>query len=179
MSPREVRRFLATAAKMERLGILTGADLREKPLEVLQQHFGKSGGWYYQIARGIDERPVQPNRERKSVGAEDTFAEDIFEREVAGAELVSLAEKVWRHCEAKGLTGRTVTLKVKFADFQQITRSRTLTRTVDGSAEMTEIARTLLAAVFPVTKGIRLLGVTLSSLENGEDGIETEQLALF
>ncbi len=115
----------ATAAKMQRLGIETGADLREKPLTFLQEHFGKSGGWYYRISRGIDERPVQPNRERKSVGAEDTFMTDIFDLDAARAELVPLAEKVWRHCQAKQITGRTVTLKVKFADFQQISRSRT------------------------------------------------------
>lgn len=87
----------ATAAKMQRLGIETGADLREKPLTFLQEHFGKSGDWYYRIARGIDDRPVQPNRPRKSVGAEDTFAADIFDLDAARVELVPLAEKVWRH----------------------------------------------------------------------------------
>lgn len=169
----------ATAAKMEGLGIFTGADLREKPLEFLQQHFGKSGGWYYRIARGIDERPVQPNRERKSVGAEDTFAKDIFDIETAGTELVALAEKVWRHCEAKELTGRTVTLKVKFADFQQITRSRTLPCAIDGAADMSGVAHALLAAEFPVIKGIRLLGVTLSSLDRRGNFTGGTQLVLF
>ncbi|MGE3877368.1 MAG: DNA polymerase IV, partial [Parvibaculaceae bacterium] len=84
----------ATAAKMQRLGIETGADLREKALTFLQEHFGKSGSWYYRISRGIDERPVQPNRRRKSVGAEDTFEVDIFDLDAARAELVPLAEKV-------------------------------------------------------------------------------------
>ena len=169
----------ATAAKMQRLGIETGADLREKPLTFLQEHFGKSGSWYYRIARGIDERPVQPNRPRKSVGAEDTFASDIFDLDAALAELVPLAEKVWRHCEAKEISGRTVTLKVKFADFQQITRSRTLPQLVGGADEMIEVSQSMLADLFPVEKGIRLLGVTLSSLGEIAHSTETKQLALF
>jgi DNA polymerase-4 len=77
----------ATAAKMERLGILTGADLKAKSLAFLHEHFGKSGTWYCKIARGIDERPVLPNRPRKSIGAEDTFAVDIFDIEAARAEI--------------------------------------------------------------------------------------------
>lgn len=169
----------ATAAKMERLGIVTGADLRAKPLEYLQANFGKSGSWYYRISRGIDQRPVQPNRPRKSLGAEDTFMTDIFDLEAARAKLVPLAEKVWRHCETKQITGWTVTLKVKFTDFQQITRARTLPQPIAGHDEMLNTASALLTDVFPITKGIRLLGVTLSSLDS-RDGVPTEgQLALF
>lgn len=168
----------ATAAKMERLGILTGADLREKPPEFLRQHFGKSGDWYYWISRGIDDRPVEPHRERKSIGAEGTFSEDIFGLDPVRAEIDALSAKVWRTCEAKDLTGRTVTLKVKYADFQQITRSRTIERGVRDAAELTGIALALLEPLFPVEKGIRLLGVTLSSLElQGEDN-GNEQLTL-
>nr|WP_246592125.1 hypothetical protein [Aminobacter anthyllidis] len=144
--------------KLEKLGIQTVADLREKPLAFLQQHFGKSGNWYYQIVRGIDERSVQPDRPRKSVGAEDTFAVGIFALDAARAELAPLAERVWRHCEAKHLSGRTVTLKVKFTDFQQVTRSRTLPRLLLGANEMLEVAQTMLADLFPTAKGIRLLG---------------------
>ncbi len=84
----------------------------------LREHFGKSGARYYNIARGIDHREVQPDRPRKSVGAEDTFMVDIIDLGVARAELRPLAAKVWRHCESKGLHGRTVTLKVKYADFE-------------------------------------------------------------
>ncbi|MEF9601667.1 DNA polymerase IV [Paracoccus sp. PXZ] len=168
----------ATAAKMERLGILTGADLRAQSPEFLREHFGKSGDWYYRISRGIDHRPVEPHRERKSIGAEDTFSEDVFSLDPAKAEIDALSAKVWRSCEAKDLTGRTVTLKVKYADFQQITRSRTIERGVRDAAELTSIASALLEPLFPVEKGIRLLGVTLSSLEpQGEDGGE-EQLSL-
>ncbi|MBB4005778.1 nucleotidyltransferase/DNA polymerase involved in DNA repair [Rhizobium taibaishanense] len=118
----------ATAAKMERLGIVTGADLSAKPLEFLTANFGKSGTWYYRISRGIDERPVQPDRPRKSIGAEDTFRVDLFDFAAAKAELAPLTEKVWRHCEAKGMGDRTVTLKVTFADFQQITAAAHFSR---------------------------------------------------
>lgn len=168
----------ATAAKMERLGILTGGDLREKPLAFLQQHFGKSGAWYYRISRGIDERPVQPDRQRKSVGAEDTFAADIFDLEAARAEITPLVAKVWRHCEAKGSRGRTVTLKVKYADFQQITRSRTIGVAPGSAADVETIAFSLLDAVFPTEKGIRLIGVTLSSFDEDHSD-DPEQLRLM
>ena len=168
----------ATAAKMERLGILTGADLREKSPEFLRQHFGKSGDWYYRISRGIDHRPVEPHRERKSIGAEDTFSEDIFTLDPARAEIEALADKVWRSCESKALTGRTVTLKVKYADFQQITRSRTIGQGVRGAEELAGVASTLLEPLFPVEKGIRLLGVTLSSLEAQGEEPAVRQLSL-
>jgi DNA polymerase-4 len=154
----------ATAARMEKLGIFTGADLKAQSLAFLQEHFGKSGAWYYKIARGVDERSVQPDRPRKSVGAEDTFATDIFELGPAIAELAPLAAKVWRHCETRGFSGKTITLKVKYADFQQITRSRTLHRPVHGQEEILKIAVELLEATFPAAKSIRLLGITLSSL---------------
>lgn len=179
----EVKKFHgvgpATAAKMERLGILTGADLKTKSLDFLQANFGKSGGWYYRISRGIDERPVQPDRPRKSIGAEDTFMVDIFDLEAAKSELVPLAEKVWRHCEARQISGRTVTLKVKFADFQQITRSKTLPIPFASEREMQGSATLLLGEVFPISKGIRLLGITLSSLQDRVTDLTTNQFTLF
>lgn len=167
----------ATAAKMERLGILTGADLRSKPLSWLQEHFGKSGAWYYNISRGIDNRAVQPDRPRKSVGAEDTFMVDIVDLDAARAEITLLAAKVWRHCEAKGLHGRTVTLKVKYADFQIITRSRTTSTPIGQLDDFEAIAQSLIEPLFPAPKGIRLLGVTLSSFIDHEE-TETDQLEL-
>ncbi len=167
----------ATAAKMERLGILTGADLKAKPLTFLQQHFGKSGAWYFRISRGIDERAVQPDRPRKSVGAEDTFTVDIFALEAARAEVATLVEKVWRHCEAKALRGRTITLKVKYADFQQITRSRTVGIAPGSASDVENIALNLLDPLFPTEKGIRLIGVTVSSFEDDRHK-EPDQLAL-
>ncbi|TBN41840.1 DNA polymerase IV [Paracoccus subflavus] len=158
----------ATATRMERLGIVTGADLRDRPPEFLRQHFGKSGEWYHRIARGIDHRPVEPHRIRKSVGAEDTFDADIHDPCAARLEILPLAEKVWQHCLARRLTGRTVTLKVKYADFRQITRSRTLSCPVRDAADLRDLALDLLQPLFPVDRGIRLLGVTLSSLESSD-----------
>jgi DNA polymerase-4 len=168
----------ATAAKMERLRILTGSDLKAKPLAFLHEHFGKSGGWYYRISRGIDERPVQPDRQPKSVGAEDTFAVDIFDLDAARSEVSPLVAKVWRHCEAKALRGRTVTLKVKYADFQQITRSRTIDIPLRLPAELEALACALLEPLFPTIKGIRLIGVTLSSFEDNRRD-DPDQLSLL
>ena len=169
----------ATAEKMQRLGIVTGADLRENSLTFLRDNCGKSGAWYYGMSLGIDERPVQPDRPRKSIGAEDTFAVDIFDLEAAEAELGLLAEKVWRHAANKQISGRTVTLKVKYADFQQITRSRTSASSIRDLDELVDNTRVLLAGVFPVAKGIRLLGVSLSSLSDSDPEQTRDQLALF
>jgi len=149
---------------MEKLGILTGADLKAQSLSFLQAHFGKSGSWYYQIARGIDERPVQPDRPRKSIGAEDTFATDLFELEAAKVQLVPLAARLWQHCTDKDVSGKTVTLKIKYVDFQIITRSRTLHRPIQAENERLSVVTRLIEATFPTTKGVRLLGITLSLL---------------
>ncbi len=168
----------ATAAKMERLGIRTGADLKSRPLAFLQEHFGKSGHWYYAISRGIDERAVRPDRQRKSVGAEDTFVNDIFDVNAARAEIRPLVEKVWRYCESKRLRGRTATLKVKYADFQIITRSKTFAMPIDTADDMETTLNTLLGPLFPTEKGIRLLGVTVSSF--ADDVVaEPDQLQLM
>lgn len=157
----------ATTTKMNQLGIETGRDLREQSLAFLQEHFGKAGAFYYWIARGVDERPVRADRIRKSVGAEDTFSEDVFTPDAARAALEPLIEKVWRYCEDRAIRGRTVTVKVKYADFQQITRSRTALEPIEEQAEINHLVDALLEPLFPVGKGIRLLGVTLSSLGEG------------
>ena len=154
----------ATTAKMKRLGIETGLDLRAQTLPFLQRHFGKSGPYYYWIVRGVDDRPVRADRTRKSIGAENTFFDDLFSFEAARDALQPIIEKVWRHCEATRIRGRTVTLKVKYADFHQITRSHTGARPVATRGEFEQVSLALLGPVFPVQKGIRLLGVTMSSL---------------
>ena len=159
----------ATTAKMNRLGIQTGLDLRGRDLPFLLRTFGKAGRFYYWIARGIDERPVRANSIRKSVGAENTFSEDLTRFEPMRDELLPLIAKVWQHCETSRCRGRTVTLKVKYADFQIITRSRTMPAPVASQAELEEISLDLLEQLMPVSKGIRLLGVTLSSLETGDE----------
>jgi DNA polymerase-4 len=162
----------ATTAKMNRLGIETGLDLRAQTLAFLERHFGKSGPYYYWIARGVDERPVRADRIRKSIGAENTFFDDLFSFEAARDALLPIIAKVWRHCEATRIRGRTVTLKVKYADFHQITRGHTSAAPVTTQAEFEQVSFALLGPVFPVQKGIRLLGVTMSSL--GESQVKAE-----
>jgi DNA polymerase-4 len=173
-----VRRFHgvgpATAKKMERLGIKTGFDLSGQTFEFLQQHFGKAGSYYYWAARGIDERPVRADRMRKSVGAENTFPADLFTYEAARDALREIVDKVWEYCEGSGIRGRTVTLKVKFANFQQITRSRTGQMQIRTRSELEQLGNALLEPLFPVSKGVRLLGVSLSSLTMEEAEREPE-----
>jgi DNA polymerase IV len=167
----------SSESRPDRLGIKTGFDLREQTLAFLQQYFGKPGPYYCWIARGVDERPVRANRIRKSLGAENTFSADIFTFGAACEVLQPIIEKVWRTCEGLEIRGRTVTLKVKYADFQQITRSRTGQALFSTRAEIEQLSYALLEPLFPVTKGIRLLGMTLSSL--GEKRLESEpQLSL-
>ena len=162
-----VRRFHGigpvTAAKMEALGIHDGADLKNQTLVFLQQHFGKAGSYYFSLARGIDDRPVCADRIRKSIGAETTFRSDIFTAEEASVALVPLIVKVWSCCEGSTIRGRTATLKVKYGNFRQITRSRTVNTPVESRAVFEELVFDLTKPLFPASQGIRLLGVTLSS----------------
>jgi DNA polymerase-4 len=154
----------ATAAKMNRLGIFTALDLRAKDGAFLRAHFGKAGPHYFNICRGIDHRPVNANRVRKSVGAENTFPRDLSGFDEMKAELRPLVDKVWRYCESTGVRGRTVTLKIKFADFQIITRSHTDPSAVADRSALETISEDLLAAQFPMPRSVRLIGVSLSSL---------------
>jgi DNA polymerase-4 len=164
----------ATARKMARLGIETGLDLKSQTEGFLQHHFGKAGSYYYRAARGIDERPVRADRIRKSVGAENTFPVDLLTYEAARDALREITEKVWGYCEGSGIRGRTVTLKVKFANFQVITRSRTGQMQVKTLGELEQLGNALLEPLFPVAKGIRLLGISLSSLAAEEPERELE-----
>ena len=157
-----------TAARMNQLGIFTGADLRAQPVEALVQHFGKAGRYYFAIARGQDHRPVQADRLRKSVGSETTFAQDLTQFTDLLDGLRPAIEEVWEFCQRTGSLGRTVTLKVKFADFQQITRSRSGVGPVPSQAVLERICRELVEGLFPLAKGVRLLGVSLSNLNTGE-----------
>jgi DNA polymerase-4 len=159
-----------TAEKMARLGILTGADLRAQTLAFLSHHFGSSGPYYHDLARGICHREVKPNRPWKSIGAEDTFLEDLTEEAALVAELDKLSHTVWRRISEKEIAGRTVTLKVKYRDFQIVTRAKSLDRAVAGREEFLEIGCALLRTLLPAAKGIRLLGLTLSNLSEGGDG---------
>jgi DNA polymerase IV len=167
----------ATAAKMSRLGIFTALDLRAKDEAFLQAHFGKAGPHFYCICRGIDPRPVRANRVRKSVGAENTFPRDLTSLDDMRAELGLLVDKVWRYCESTGVRARTVTLKVKFADFRIITRSRSSVAPIADLSTLASISTELLAAQCPVPKGVRLLGVSLSSLSDDAEN-DDQQMAL-
>ena len=156
-----------TAAKMNQLGIFTGLDLRQQSETFLTRHFGKVGHHYYSIARAIDDRAVMPNRIRKSVGSENTFERDLTEPSDLTESLKPLIDDVWGYCDRTGVGGRTVSLKVKYADFQQITRSRTTVELIADKHTLERMALELLAALIPVEKGIRLLGISLSSLQTG------------
>jgi DNA polymerase-4 len=153
----------ATTAKMHGLGIHTGADLKAWSLQDLQARFGKSGPWYYAIARGEDHRPVNPSRVRKSSGSETTFEEDLVDPVRIEAGVLEMADDVWAWCEKTGLRGRTVTVKIKWADFQQATRSQSYPRVLESRAQVQQASRALIQSVFPPPKGIRLVGVTLSN----------------
>jgi DNA polymerase-4 len=155
----------ATATKLKRLGIETGRDLRAQRLAFLQHHFGASGAYYYGLARGIDERPVCAHRVRKSIGTETTFSQDLREFASLRDALYAILDRLWRQCKAAGLRGRTVTLKVKYSDFQQITRSRSSMSPVAELGEVERSSLDLLSALIPIPKPVRLLGVTLSNLE--------------
>jgi len=164
----------ATAAKMNRLGLFTGLDIRNQSLEFLQRHFGVSGAYYYGISRGIDHREVHANQERKSVGGENTFFEDVATFDDAWEKLLPIIDKLWRYCDDGRIRGRTVTLKVKYNDFKIITRSRTGHVPVVDKDELLSVAHELLAGVFPAPRPIRLLGVTLSGLGEGADESEPQ-----
>ncbi len=156
-----------TAAKMQRFGIQTGADLRNcGSLGFLQQHFGKSAAHgALAIANGEDDRPVVANRRRKSSGSETTFAHDLTEMKEIEAGVTAMADEVWGWCEKANAFGRTVTVKVKFADFQIITRSHSFPSAIARREALRQASVALVRTVFPTTKGIRLLGVTVSNFD--------------
>ena len=166
-----------TAEKMNKMQIFNGLDLRQKDEAFLRKHFGKAGSYYYNIARAVDNRPVNPDRIRKSVGSENTFETDLETRAELEAGLSPLIEDVWRYCERSHGYGRTINLKVKYADFQQITRSKTTLSPVMDKAFFEKIAFELLSQIQPVEKGVRLLGISLSNLEFADE-MEGKQLMI-
>ncbi|WP_375381165.1 DNA polymerase IV [uncultured Sphingomonas sp.] len=165
------------AARMERLGISTGADLRERTLAFLQQHFGSGAGYLFGAARGEDHRPVRSHRTPKSIGAERTFSTDLSEPAALYDALAVVVDAAWirieRHLE-RGRAGRTATLKVRYADFRTITRARSQPAPFATRAAFAAAGATLLDKLFPLEMGIRLLGLTLSAIGGVEVVAEPE-----
>ena len=190
ISPEEAEKFIeelpvekffgigkVTAQKMHKLGIHKGSDLKKWDLVSLVRNFGKSGVFFHDIVKGIDDRPVEPEQERKSVGTELTYEKDLTTGFEIIAELYKIEKELMERLEHSESTGRTVTLKIKFSDFRQITRSKTLQNYIRDfetlHREVTSIRKTIkLDGV-----KIRLLGVTISNLET--DDCEERQLYLF
>jgi DNA polymerase-4 len=158
----------ATAARMAELGIHTGADLRGQTREFLTARFGKAGDYYFAAARAEDDRAVNADLQRKSIGAETTFARDLLEWDEVRPAVAPLFVKVFAAYAKGDLVGRTVTVKVKYADFRQITRSRSCVDAITSMAAVEELGLALLRPLFPPPRGVRLLGVTLSNLDEGQ-----------
>ena len=167
-----------TAEKMNRLGIHSGADLKAQSLEFLEEYFGKAGTYYYAIARGQDDRQVVPNRPRKSVGSETTFMQDLGRPAEIEEGIAAVLEDVWSYCTRTGAAGRTVTVKIKYADFQIVTRSRTLSEPVSSREILERTSIELVRTVFPLEKRVRLLGVSLSNMSGAAEPAPPPQLTL-
>ncbi|MFZ6002215.1 MAG: DNA polymerase IV [Bacteroidota bacterium] len=173
-----------TAEKMKKQGLHTGADLKALPESELVRRFGKAGKFFFKIVRGQDDRPVRTDRETKSVGAEDTFPYDLTALDEMQAELAKLAQVVADRLDRNRLKGRTLTLKIKYHDFRQITRSRSFVAGTSDGETILATAVDLLKSTDPESEKIRLLGISLSNFEgirpkiNETEG-ETDQLNLF
>lgn len=165
-----VRRFHGVgpkgAEKMARLGIATGADLAAKDRDWLAANFGSFGDYLYRAARGIDLRPVRANRIRKSIGGERTFHEDISAADELRETLERIIDIVWERIAERSAKGRTVTLKLKYRDFQIATRAKSQAQPVADKAEFARISRAILEEQLPLPMPIRLMGLTLSNLEH-------------
>lgn len=158
------------AEKMAALGIETGADLAMRDLAFLRQHFGSQADYLYRAARGIDLRRVRADRPRKSVGGERTFERDIGSGPALREVLERIITLVWERIERSGARGRTVTLKLKDTGFRTITRAKSLPAPVADEAQFAEAARALLDSVLPLPQPVRLMGLTLSALEEEGSG---------
>jgi DNA polymerase IV len=168
----------STEAKMQKLGIKTGADLREKSLVSLISHFGKSGQYYYNIARAIDNRSVRSVRIRKSLGKEITFAEDVMSFALLTQKLNGLALVVLTKLTEHELQAKTITLKVKYANFQQVTRAQSVDSVLDQVALEQWIPQ-LLKRTDAGERPIRLVGISLSGLQKVNLNAGGQQLALM
>jgi DNA polymerase IV len=167
-----------TATKMHNLGIHNGFDLKQYSQADLVRLFGKVGHFYYLIARAEDNRIVEPNRLRKSIGAETSFTKDLDDPQVMLLELETIAQTVEHRLESYQTLGRTITLKVKFTDYERITRSRTVTAAIGKGEAISQVAKELLAAISLEGRSVRLLGISLSNLDCATES-KPVQLCLF
>jgi DNA polymerase-4 len=174
-----------TGETFSRLGVQTIADLRQLPIETLRQHFGSSGEHFWNLARGIDDRPVVPDREAKSISHETTFVQDISDREVLRSWLLELTEQVGYRLRRHGLRGKVVQIKVRFSDFQTITRSKTLPEPTNSTQALWETAAELLSTRLSERHlPVRLLGMGVSGFDHSQftqrslfdDGQQEKQL---
>ena len=167
-----------TEAKMKSFGINTGGDLKTKSLLQLQELVGNSAEYYYDIARGIDHRPVSNHRIRKSLGSENTFQTDISDVDEMQQQLFDLLDEVLTSLSQRELLAYTLTLKVKYSDFTQVTRSHTSDTVLSDHRKASALIPTLLAKTEVNTKSVRLLGISFSNLLNNKDALDS-QLPLF
>lgn len=170
-----------TAAKMQSLGILTGKDLKQRSEADLVRLFGKQGAFFYQIVRGIDQRPVKAHRQMKSVSVEETFSTDLHKLEDLQKELDLLALRLYKRMEKHGLRMKTLTLKIRFSDFSTLTRSRSVPELIAGQGQIQSISGALLEKVFSQRSDpVRLLGINASNLSrDGTPEKTNRQLSLF
>ena len=168
----EVKKFYGigkvTAERLNKMGIWFGRDLKRIDKNELVRLFGKAGSYFYDICRGIDNRPVEPWRERKSVGAEETFATDLVYFNDLKTELLAVADILWRRIEKSEVKSKTLTLKFKYADFEQHTRSITIPEFFDNKSQLEEEAIKLMTKEGGFQKGVRLLGLTVSNFRARE-----------
>jgi DNA polymerase-4 len=164
----------ATAEKMKLAGIFTGNDLRKKSLADLTLRYGKTGTYYYHICRGIDNRTVKPDRERKSLSAENTFNEDLKEESDIRSELARIAKETFRRYSKSDKRGKTVSIKLKYGDFRQITRSQTNEHKITSESQLVDIVQSVFDPTLMDETGFRLLGVGISNFEEEEKPTVTQ-----
>ncbi len=165
----------ATTAKMHKMGIFNGSDLKQHALHELVRRFGKVGRFYYNIVRGIDERAVQSHSVRKSISTEETFNTDLATTEEMMEQIALLADDLQRRIERADNPGRTLTLKVRYADFRIVTRSKTMDHDIRTATEMIELATPLLADTEALERKVRLLGLGVSNLHREREEQQREQ----
>ena len=185
----EIRKFFGigkvTEKKMHALGIYTGRDLKRFDLVELQTHFGKAGQYYYNVARGVDDRPVRSSRRRKSIGKETTFATNIIDKKQIWTVVKELSETVENSLTAKNLTAKTLTLKVRYSDFQLVTRSITVDERIESKEKMLALIPELIKKTEVGKRPIRLIGVSVTGLRKCDDSLISDddksqsQMGLF